>query len=384
MAKQSLSYTPSLVTDYIPYSNIFFARIVYADGIIPVSNEGSVSIAVLNSQDISTANLTNANVFKREIQYLNACEVLFTTTNVFAAGYLLKGYVKGLQKSAKIQIIEEGTAASGDIKFSANPANSTTLTLGLTTSNTYKTYRFVNTLSQVGDVKIGTTAANTLDNLRRAINNDGVAGTNYVSGIGANTVFSASITGTVLTYTDRIKCKRIEPYFISASSYTNIVIRTPIGGVDGALLLEIPSDNSVVSFKDTSVNNISPFNYSFGKKETYSTIESLFIPLLNASVESISEVFYSDDVNFYGFSEPAVVVQFGQVLVASSFWETDHYYLPSGSDLYSIMIGQSSREINPPTPVTDYLFMPVDAVKISLDLGISKSICSFFSATAFY
>lgn len=385
MAKQSLSYTPSLITDYIPYSNSFFARIVYADGIVPSFNVGSISIAVLNSQDITTANLVDTAVFKKEIQYFNACEVLFTSA-VFAAGYLLKGYVKGLRKSAKIQIIEEGTAASGDIKFSANPVNNTTLTLGLVTAigQTYVTYRFVNTLVQAYDVKIGTTAADTLDNLRRAINTAGVVNTNYAGGTLSNPIFSASITGSVLTYTDKIKCKRFEPYLISASSYTNIVIRTPIGGVDGSLLLEIPSSNSVISFKDTYVNYGYSFDYSFGKKETYSTIESVFIPLLASSAEAASSVFYSDDVNLNGFSEPAVVIQPASANIVTGQWLTDHYYLPSGSDRYSIIVGQANIDNSFPDPTINYISMPVDNIKFSLRLGFQNNICYFFSATVFY
>jgi len=383
MSTQSLSYTPSFITDYIPYADSFFARFVYADGITPSSNEGAISIAVLNSQTISNANLINATYFKKEIQYLNACEVKFTNASVFNAGYLLKGCVTSLIKAANIQFIEEGTAASGDIKFSANPINGTTLTLGLTTGYTYTTYRFVNTLIQPFDVKIGATAADTLDNLRRAINIAGVVGTNYYFGTSSNPVFSASITGTVLTYTDKIKCKRIDPYFISASDYTYIVIRTPIGGTDGALLLQIPSTSSFVDFKTMYYNDIYSSNYSFGKKETYSSTESLFIPLLGQSV-SVSPVFWSDDVNLNGFFDPAVVIEFGQVTDESGEWAVNHYYLPSGSDQYSIIQPSNAIATSPPDSVANYFSQPVDNVKISLDLGLQISMCYFFAATVYY
>jgi hypothetical protein len=122
-----------------------------------------------------------------------------------------------------------GTAASGDIRVDVNPSDGHTLTLG------GKVYRFKSTMAAINDVQIGASATDTALSLKKAINLDGVAGTDYYTGTVANSIYSGTVATTVITLTDRIPCLRQVAQTITESA-ANFAIRLPIGGVDGTLL----------------------------------------------------------------------------------------------------------------------------------------------------
>jgi len=122
-----------------------------------------------------------------------------------------------------------GTAASGDIRTDVNPTDGDTLALGGIT------YRFKSTMAAINDVQLGASATDTTLALKKAINLDGIAGTDYFTGTAANPIYSATVATTVITLTDRIPCLRQVAQTITESA-SNFAIRTPIGGVDGTLL----------------------------------------------------------------------------------------------------------------------------------------------------
>lgn len=132
-----------------------------------------------------------------------------------------------------------GTAAVGDVTGLTNPTDGDTLTIGLTGYTVV--YRFKNTLAAAYDVKIGATVQDTMDNLKKAINADGVAGTNYYAGTLANPYLSATVSTSVVTLTDRIACNRSLAWVFSESA-SNFAKRVPRDGSDGLLLFSfLPS-----------------------------------------------------------------------------------------------------------------------------------------------
>ena len=70
----------------------------------------------------------------------------------------------------------DGTAATGTLAFAANPAANDTITIGSIV------YRFVETLAQPNDIKIGTALADTLASLEKTINGEGEPGVDYFAG----------------------------------------------------------------------------------------------------------------------------------------------------------------------------------------------------------
>lgn len=125
-----------------------------------------------------------------------------------------------------------GTAASGDIRMDVNPTDGDTLTIG------GKTYRFKSTMAAINDVQIGADATATTLSLKKAINLDGIAGTDYYTSTVKNQIYSGTVSTTVITLTDRIPCLRQVAQTITESA-SNFSIRLPIGGVDGTLLFTL-------------------------------------------------------------------------------------------------------------------------------------------------
>jgi len=89
-----------------------------------------------------------------------------------------------------------GAAATGTLTAGGQPANDDTVTIG---SQVY-TWKTVLT-GAADEVFIGGTVALSLENLRRAINADGVAGTNYGTGTVANADVTATDTATTVVAT---------------------------------------------------------------------------------------------------------------------------------------------------------------------------------------
>lgn len=149
--------------------------------------------------------------------------------------------ILGAAQAGSVTAYAPGTPASGDIRTDTNPADAATLTLG------GKVYRFKTTMASINDVQIGADATATTLALKKAINLDGVAGTDYFTGTTANAIYSATVDTTVITITDRIPCLRQVAQTITESA-TNFAIRLPIGGVDGTLLFTLAA--TIVSAAD--------------------------------------------------------------------------------------------------------------------------------------
>lgn len=128
--------------------------------------------------------------------------------------------------------VTEGTAASGTLVFTANPADGDTITIGSVV------YRFETNLSQANDVKIGDALTNTLDSLEKTINGEGVEGTDYFAGT------TTPLTNVVATASggNTLTLKAVDNGYTSnlialASSSTNVTVTPFAGGADETSLL---------------------------------------------------------------------------------------------------------------------------------------------------
>lgn len=98
---------------------------------------------------------------------------------------IVDGIYNGLQANGVLT--SSGASAPADFAFSTLTSDATNVADGETvvvgaTGGTSITYRFKTTPAQAYDVKIGTNASETLDNLKKAINATGTAGTEYFAG----------------------------------------------------------------------------------------------------------------------------------------------------------------------------------------------------------
>ena len=137
--------------------------------------------------------------------------------------------------AGSVTAFASGTAAIGDIRVDAIPADGATLTLGLVGST--QAYRWKTVLAAAYDIQIGVSIADCAGNLKAALNADGTPGTEYFAGTLVNPYLIASgsmPTGVVIT-TDRIACDRqLEWTFTESAS--NFSKRVPLGGIDGLAL----------------------------------------------------------------------------------------------------------------------------------------------------
>lgn len=154
--------------------------------------------------------------------------------------------------SGSVSIRAQGTAATGSIYVVTNPANNVTLTLGLTGFGQVYTFKTVLT-GAANEIFIGATAADTADNIRRAINAAGTAGTHYGTGTVANAFASATVNTTVVTLTDRLACARGLAWTLTQSS-TEFALISPTGGVNGTLLATIAA-GSTQAYDDITLLN---------------------------------------------------------------------------------------------------------------------------------
>lgn len=154
-----------------------------------------------------------------------------------------------------VSVFAAGTAASGDITVSTQPANNDTVLVGLNGKTTTYTFKTTMTPSD-GEVLIGSTTAETADNLASAINDAStgtsipVDGTDWQMGgtapAGANAYVTATSTSSVVTLTDTVPCNRLLGWDVSQGTGSTLTIREPIGGADGTLLAVFtPGDTDI-------------------------------------------------------------------------------------------------------------------------------------------
>lgn len=144
--------------------------------------------------------------------------------------------ITGAPPVGTITGIAPGVSAIGDLRMDSNPADGDTLSIGLYGS--LWPCRFKSTMASVGDVKIGSTIADTMAHLCHAINRDGTDGVDYYSLTLANPFVIGSLSVDVITLTDRIACSRQLAWVITESA-SNFSKRVPIGGVDGITLFSL-------------------------------------------------------------------------------------------------------------------------------------------------
>jgi hypothetical protein len=145
---------------------------------------------------------------------------------------------------------EDGTAATGKATIITNPSNGETIEMGLTGFTT--TFTFKTSVSTNGDVKIGSSTAETADNLASAINDSQTGTSNPTDGTdwnstGPHAYLSATSSSSGVTLTDRIKCARqltwvLDPY--DDGDFHTCNIR---GGVDGTKIIDLATGNKSAS-----------------------------------------------------------------------------------------------------------------------------------------
>lgn len=119
-----------------------------------------------------------------------------------------------------------GVAATGTLAFAAQPAVNDTITIGSVV------YRFVETLAQANDIKIGAALANTLASLEKTINGEGEEGTDYYQGTTTPlTNVSAVVDGSNLKLTALEEGLGGNSIAL-ASSAANVTVTAFTGGVD--------------------------------------------------------------------------------------------------------------------------------------------------------
>lgn len=191
---------------------------------------------------VNTVN-THALLGKREVE----------TTNTFTS--LTKASLASAA-AGTINVYAPGTAGTGDIRGDTNPADGRTLTVGLTGFT--QAYRFKTTTAAAYDVKIGATVSDTMGNLKKAINADGVGdGSDYHTGTAANPYLSAAISGAVVALTDRLAVAR-QLAWSFAQSDTELSIRPMTTGSTGTHLASLTAGVLL------AINNLNFATEAFG------------------------------------------------------------------------------------------------------------------------
>lgn len=148
-----------------------------------------------------------------------------------------------------VSVYGQGTKAVGYVIFTTQPANDDTVLIGLT--GFLQTYTFKTTLTgAANEVLRGADATASALNLKKAINNEGTAGTHYGTGTVANAYASAGVSGTIVTLTDRIAIARLLAWSVTQTVGTTLSLLAPIGGITGTLLatLAVGTTGAYTSF----------------------------------------------------------------------------------------------------------------------------------------
>jgi hypothetical protein len=213
-------------------------RVFSVTGIAVTGQPGGQQLYFRSSNAADTADLsitglvsavstteTNALLGKREVQ----------TTDLFTS---LSAILLSAAEAGVVSIFDQGVAAAGRIIVSSQPANNDTVQIGLVGFT--QVYTFKTTLTGAADeVKIGAAAADTAANLNAAINAGAGAGTTYGTGTVANAYVSSTVSGSILTITDKIACRRLLGWTVSQTTGATLSIGAPSGGVEGTLLAKL-------------------------------------------------------------------------------------------------------------------------------------------------
>ena len=150
-----------------------------------------VKYVYLRNRDLKyQPNLTETGMDGTKSGYICECSIKIEQLENHG---LIKNLAKAKDRIYKTEAVDShGTpvvptaaAATGVVTIAVNPTANDTVTIA------DKTYKFVSALSAANDVKIGTTAADTIDNLEAAVNAGTGSGTAYGTGTTANSYVKA-------------------------------------------------------------------------------------------------------------------------------------------------------------------------------------------------
>lgn len=162
-----------------------------------------------------------------------------------------------------------GVAATGTLTTTAQPADGETVTIG-TTVYTYKT-----ALTPVAyEVAIGGSQAQAMENLRRAINDDGVAGTNYAAGTAAHPDVTAVDGATTVVVTAKVQGTAGNAIVTSetlAAAGSQWGGATLSGGAGDMVILgagDLPNNTTAAIGAVTTRGTVCAYNATFGVATT--------------------------------------------------------------------------------------------------------------------
>lgn len=188
--------------------------------------------------------------------------------------YLVK-YTTALTGTASV-FSNDGTAATGSVKILSQPYDGETFIIGL--SGFTKTFTFRNTVSSDGDVKTVTDLPTVAANLASAINDLATgshstggesSGGAWMNSDGSNPYFTATVSGTDITLTDKIKCNRTLDYVVTPYDTNKISVCPIRGGIDGTKIVDISSSNTSASETVSSGINLDSEDLSTTNVSSY-------------------------------------------------------------------------------------------------------------------
>ncbi len=149
----------------------------------------------------------------------------------------------------------DGTAATGSIKVTSQPSDGETIDIGLTGHLTQFTFK--TSVSSAGHVKIGSSTAETADNLASAINDSQTGTSNPVDNTdwnvsAAHPYLSATSASGTITLTDLINCERQLAWVITPYDANDFSICPIRGGIDGTLIVAMAAGTDTASTSSTS------------------------------------------------------------------------------------------------------------------------------------
>ena len=157
----------------------------------------------------------------------------------------------------------DGTAATGVVHFHDTISDGDTITVGITGKTQAVTFK--TTVASPNQVKIGATLSETADNFASYINDVSTGTSTPVdntdwSASAANPLLSATVSGTDVTLTDKIKCERALAWVITPSDPTSISVYPMTGGIDGTLIgtWATPAAGDLIGAASTGLGLSSP------------------------------------------------------------------------------------------------------------------------------
>ena len=150
----------------------------------------------------------------------------------------------------------DGTQASGGITIVSRPATGDTIEIGL--NGFTKTFTFQQTtVSANGHVYSDSDLNKTAANLASAINDASTGSPTAGEGSGGtygwyntdnpNPYLTATVSGTTVTVTDKIKCERQLSWVTTVSNASSLSICPIRGGIDGTKIVTVSASNSSAS-----------------------------------------------------------------------------------------------------------------------------------------